>query len=69
MAGLLDGLADIFNYVIKMGKDPAMVFKFVASGVYVKKAFTGGTTMVAWGVLFHYCIYIYHFYFSGFIPK
>jgi uncharacterized membrane protein YagU involved in acid resistance len=53
LAGTLDGLAAlILNY--KVG--PAIVFKFIASGVFGKAAFQGGNEMVVAGIVFHYLI-------------
>ncbi len=47
------------------GKDPGNVLRYVASGVFVKKAFTGGATMAAWGfaVSFYHCFCPHHFLF------
>jgi hypothetical protein len=56
LAGLLDGLAAIIQYSIKVGKNPANIFKFIASGVFGKEAFAGGDTMVLYGLLFHFLI-------------
>jgi ABC-type multidrug transport system permease subunit len=55
LTGTLDGLAAlILNYKIS----PAIVFKFIASGVFGKVAFKGGNEMVASGIVFHYLIAI-----------
>lgn len=56
LAGTLDGLSAIINFSIQTGKDPSIVFRFIASGVFGKPALNGGTGMVLWGVLFHYAI-------------
>lgn len=62
IAGTLDGLsALILNY--KIG--PAIIFKFIASSIFGKAAFQGGTEMVVAGVVFHYLIallFTYAFY-------
>ena len=55
-AGLLDITAACTQYYIKTGKGPGGVLRYVASGVFGKKAFAGGTTMAAWGLLFHFII-------------
>ncbi len=55
-AGLLDITAACTQYFIKTGKGPGNVLRYVASGVFGKEAFTGGTTMAAWGLLFHFLI-------------
>jgi uncharacterized membrane protein YagU involved in acid resistance len=41
---------------MRAGMSPYNLIKFVASGVYGKAAFEGGSDMVAMGLLFHYCI-------------
>jgi Family of unknown function (DUF6263) len=38
------------------GRQPARIFRFIASGVFGKAALGGGAGMVAWGLLFHYGI-------------
>lgn len=60
MAGILVGTLDItaamLQFFIKTGKDPFIVLKFVASGVFGSTALKGGAGMIAWGFLFHYFI-------------
>lgn len=56
LVGLLDGLAAIIQYTINGGTKPASVFKYIASAVFGKEAFSGGTATVIWGVLFHLLI-------------
>jgi hypothetical protein len=56
IAGTLDGLGAVINYMIQGGKKPESIFKYIASGVFGPKAFTSGDIMVVWGVLFHYFI-------------
>jgi len=53
IAGFLDGLAAVLDTWIRVGSGPAGVFKFIASGVYGKEAFSGGTTMIIAGIFFH----------------
>lgn len=55
-AGLLDIMAACTQYYIKTGKGPGGVLRYVASGVFGKKAFAGGTAMAAWGLFFHFII-------------
>jgi hypothetical protein len=55
-AGLLDITAACTQYYIKTGKGPGNVLRYVAGGVFGKKAFTGGMPMAAWGLLFHFMI-------------
>jgi len=56
VAGLLDITAACTQYYINTGKGPGNVLRYVASGVFGKKAFAGGITMAAWGLLFHFII-------------
>ncbi|MGQ0739927.1 MAG: hypothetical protein ACT4OJ_12790 [Bacteroidota bacterium] len=56
LTGLLDGLAAIIQFSINGGKNPANIFKFIASGVFGKQAFAEGNIMLFWGVLFHFLI-------------
>ncbi|HUR67511.1 MAG TPA: hypothetical protein VMZ03_14255 [Chitinophagaceae bacterium] len=53
LAGLMDGLAAIIQYTINGGKNPANIFKYIATAVFGKDAFTKGNSMVVWGVVFH----------------
>ena len=55
-AGTLDITAACTQYYIKTGKGPGGVLRYVASAVFGKEASAGGTTMAAWGLLFHYII-------------
>jgi uncharacterized membrane protein YagU involved in acid resistance len=57
LAGTLDIVAACVNAYINNPKStPDKVLQFIASGVFGKKAFAGGNTMAAWGLLFHYII-------------
>ncbi|OSZ80052.1 hypothetical protein CAP36_01960 [Chitinophagaceae bacterium IBVUCB2] len=57
IAGLLDGTAAVVNFMVNTGKDPAIVFKYIASAVFGKKAFTTpGWSMIAWGIFFHFAV-------------
>ncbi len=56
IVGTLDICAAMLQFFLKTGKDPFIVPKFVASGVFGSAAMKGGTTMIAWGFLFHYLI-------------
>ena len=53
LTGTLDALAALF---ISYKVSPVVIFQFIASGWFGKAAFSGGTTMVLWGILFHYII-------------
>lgn len=56
IVGTLDITAALLQFFIKTGKDPFIVPKFVASGVFGNAAMKGGADMIAWGFLFHYII-------------
>jgi uncharacterized membrane protein YagU involved in acid resistance len=56
IVGGLDLLTAFADYYIATGKGPENVLKYIASGVFGTSAFTGGNTMLLWGVLFHYII-------------
>jgi hypothetical protein len=53
--GVLDGLAAVLQAVLN-DRDPVKSFQFIASGIFGTSAFSGGNTMLAWGILFHFCI-------------
>lgn len=56
IAGTLDAAAAVINYGIATGKNPIVIFPFIASGVFGKDAFTGAGVMIFWGFVFHYLI-------------
>jgi uncharacterized membrane protein YagU involved in acid resistance len=57
LAGTLDIIAACVNaYINNPRSTPDKVLQFIASAVFGKKAFAGGNTMAAWGLLFHYII-------------
>lgn len=56
LAGFLDGMAAIIDYLLRGRTHPENIFKYIASGVFGKKAFTSGPIMIVWGVLFHFLI-------------
>ncbi|UFH53773.1 DUF1440 domain-containing protein [Spirosoma sp. KNUC1025] len=56
VAGTLDALAAMVMFMIRGGKNPAAVWRYVASGVFGKEALTGGTDVVVWGLIFHFLI-------------
>jgi hypothetical protein len=56
LSGTLDGLGAIIWSYLKSGVTPDIVFKYIASGFFGKEAFAGGTSMILFGVLFHYII-------------
>jgi hypothetical protein len=56
LAGTLDGLAAALLFIIRTGKNPLAVFRFIASGVFGQEALSGGVFMAAIGIFFHYVI-------------
>lgn len=56
ITGTLDALSAIVTYTLRGGRQPARIFRFIASGVFGKQATAGGTDMIVYGVLFHYFI-------------
>ncbi|GAB3694955.1 hypothetical protein GCM10027592_16480 [Spirosoma flavus] len=42
--------------MIRGGKNPLVVWPYVASGAFGPEALTGGTPMIVWGLLFHFLI-------------
>jgi hypothetical protein len=56
IAGILDGLAAVISFMLKGGKDPQVIFKFIASAIFGNPALSGGVEMVFAGVIFHLCI-------------
>jgi uncharacterized membrane protein YagU involved in acid resistance len=70
LVGTLDILAACLNFFINTNKEPSVVFKFIASGVFGTKAFSGGTSMIIAGLVFHYIIAIgFTFLFFLLYPK
>lgn len=70
LAGTLDGTSAIIYYTIKGGSHPEKIFQYIASSIFGKDAYNGGTPMVCWGVLFHYLIALAFTIFFFFIyPK
>lgn len=56
-AGLLTGTVDaLFAVILNPDVPAAGIFKFIASGLFGKAAFSGGNEMVFYGVLLHYLI-------------
>ena len=56
VAGTLDITTALIHAFIARGITPERVFKFIASGVWGNDAFSGGTSMIFWGIFFHYVI-------------
>lgn len=56
LVGALDILSALLYYYIRTQKNPLNVFTFIASGVFGKKAFAAGSSMLIWGAVFHFII-------------
>jgi hypothetical protein len=57
IAGTLDILGAFAVYGYVLGNTPPLrILQAIASGVFGKKAFAGGTQIAAYGLLFHYII-------------
>lgn len=56
IAGSLDILAAFIDHYINTNKGPEGVLKFIASGVFGSKGFTNNSTMIWFGLLFHFII-------------
>ncbi len=56
IVGTLDIITASTQYYIRTTKGPEGVLKFVASGLFGKEAFTGGTSMIIVGLIIHYLI-------------
>ena len=63
-AGALDAVAAVLVHFVKGGKDPLLIFKYIASAVFGKKAFSEDWIMVGWGILIHFIIaYLFTIFF------
>src|SRR5664279_2245551 len=56
VAGTLDALAAIINYYITTGKNPVIVFVFIASGILDKAAYSMPQSIAIVGLLLHFII-------------
>jgi hypothetical protein len=56
LVGTLDILAALADYYILTGKNPLVIFKFIASGILGMDALTGGSGTILLGVIAHYFI-------------
>ena len=72
-AGLLVGTLDItaacIQFYLKTGKGPETVLRYVASGVFGQEAFTANSSMIFWGLLFHYFIAMSFTFFFFWLTK
>ena len=58
LAGTLDALAAIINYYVATGKNPTIIFIYIASGVVGKQVYSYGQSIALLGLFFHYCFAI-----------
>ena len=56
IAGALDGLAAVVDVYLSTGRGPTVVFQYIASAVVGAEAFSGGSSMVVLGLVFHLII-------------
>jgi hypothetical protein len=56
ITGLIAGTLDAAAAIIVSGATPLQVFRYIASAVFGRAAFSGGLVMGFWGLLFHYMI-------------
>ncbi|MBS1660666.1 MAG: hypothetical protein JST68_06405 [Bacteroidetes bacterium] len=56
LAGSLDALSAIIQFTASGNREPARIFRYIASALFGKPALSGGTPMVVYGVILHYCI-------------
>jgi hypothetical protein len=56
LAGTLDALAAMALTYFVYDRNPKGVFKYIASGVFGKEAFSGDWDMVFFGLIFHFLI-------------
>jgi hypothetical protein len=57
LTGFIVGVLDILGAIIVYQAEPGRLFRAIASGAFgAGAAFSGGTIMVFWGILFHFVI-------------
>ncbi|MEW6195565.1 MAG: hypothetical protein AB1521_10455 [Bacteroidota bacterium] len=70
LAGTLDILCALIQFYIRTGRNPVVVLKFIASGVFGETAFNGGVEMAIAGLFFHFVIaFIWTIFFFLLYPK
>jgi hypothetical protein len=70
LVGTLDIVAACLNTWIPYHIGPAIVLKFIASGLLGKAAFTGGNDMAAYGMIIHFLItYAFTWFFFAIYPR
>lgn len=56
LVGTLSLVASIIQLLLTSNRNPVLLFKFISSGYFGKKALLKGDIMVAYGIGFHYLI-------------
>ncbi|SRR5258708_6336828 len=56
LVGTLDALAAILNFIVPVIRNPVIIFRYIASGLFGKSAYSDGVIMPLTGLLFHYFI-------------
>lgn len=70
IAGTLDIIGAIVNFMVNGGKDPLIIFQYIASAVFGKAAFDGSAGPMIAGFLLHYLIaFIFTLFFFLLFPK
>lgn len=70
LVGSLDILSAFVDYYIATGKNPTRVLKYIASGIFGKKALADGISMIVAGLLFHFIIaFSFTIFFFWIYPK
>lgn len=70
VAGTLDMIGAIISYTANGGKNPTVIFQYIASALLGKSAYGGGTGVIIIGVLLHYLIaFIFTLFFFIIFPK
>ena len=70
IAGALDMLGAIISYTTAGGKNPTVIFQYIASAALGKSAYDGSVGMMIAGLLFHFLIaFIFTLFFFFIFPK
>ncbi|MCB0493736.1 MAG: hypothetical protein KDC93_15125 [Cyclobacteriaceae bacterium] len=56
LVGTLDGLAAVLQFKLRGGQNPFQVFRFIASGLFGREAFTDPILYPVLGIVLHYII-------------
>ena len=56
VAGTLDAIGATVVFMLRGGKDPAVIWRYVASGVFGKESLAADSGTAVWGLVFHFLI-------------